>query len=694
MKRKQIASLFAVAICCCSVQANAEALNAGVQEPIRLEIPAQSPEAVDEERAERYYRLGLAELQRGYDARAADAFREAIRADWTDARVYWERGKLFQRWGDKSQANYASMMSVVLATEVYYMMSPETEKNHAEKRQENFGFAGSGPANAYCAALWEYERALALGFAEAKPVEIARRRGAIYGGLAALAATVLRMEREEATNFHLFDLLEPDQRAARAAWRRQDKTLLRQSASHVETDFDKALLYYSEALRLSPTDAEAYADRGAVYYNRGRFRSAEAGAPSGYWAERFVRRTLPENAPQFDLRDYAQAAADYKRALALKPQDGTLWLALGRVYESAYADANALAAYTHAAEQPQTRVVAMYNRAKLHLSIDERDKALEDMHIYLSEHKDMSFGIQMYRQIDAFKNSMEEIVELTNKIDVAPQDGALYEARAAVWARAWKFLQAIDDYSQAEKRGVQNAALYWNRGKCYWELAKLPPHDTYKLSPPAQNNLIKGFRKSALADYERAGALGYLDGASKEEKTKYYSSRANARLSQRQYAAASADLTQMIRSDETSIECYFKRSLCYRKAGFYHLAASDLLQVLLRRSAQATASYVQEDYAVRAYRALGELYADDLHDDAKALEAYDALLRLSPKDDGTRLRRALLLDRLGEEVKAATEFRLLQKGSKAKLRERIPETYRLPLEAAQAEEQARKKGGA
>lgn len=121
--------------------------------------------------------------------------------------------------------------------------------------------------------------------------------------------------------------------------------------------------------------------------------------------------------------------------------------------------------------------------------------------ILYKKHRDMSFGLQMYRQIDALKNNMEEIVELTGKIAATTQDGTLYEARAAAWARMWKFSQAIDDYSQAEKRGVRSAALYWKRGKCYWELTDFPSFIVYDLSETAQEEL----RAHAHADFERAG---------------------------------------------------------------------------------------------------------------------------------------------------------------------------------------------
>lgn len=218
-------------------------------------------------------------------------------------------------------------------------------------------------------------------------------------------------------------------------------------------------------------------------------------------------------------------------------------------------------------------------------------------------------------------------------------------------------------------------------------MADFPPDDVYKLPRAELKAAIKEFLANAYADFEQAGALGYLDSASEEEKTIFYSTRASARLLHKQYAATTSDLTQMIRRGEANAECYFKRSFCYQQAGLYHLAASDLLQILLRRYPTEYEPYYEpEANDVRAYRKLAKLYADDLRDDAKALEAYDALLRLSPKDDDARLRRALLLDRMGEGTKAAEDFRLLQKDAKAKLLERIPEKYRLPLEAAQEEE--------
>lgn len=57
----------------------------------------------------------------------------------------------------------------------------------------------------------------------------------------------------------------------------------------------------------------------------------------------------------------------------------------------------------------------------------------------------------------------------------------------------------------------------------------------------------------------------------------------------------------------------------------------------LRRRTKDTKEDYQRKEAVRAYRRLAELYADDLHDDAKTLECYEALLRLEPEDNKARI---------------------------------------------------------
>src|SRR5262249_28231960 len=83
---------------------------------------------------------------------------------------------------------------------------------------------------------------------------------------------------------------------------------------------DKAIAAYTEAIRLNPSFAQAYTDRGVIYYRLDRYDEAIA----DYEKSLDLR---PQHAPTYFNRagayrqkgDTVQAIADYSKALELDP---------------------------------------------------------------------------------------------------------------------------------------------------------------------------------------------------------------------------------------------------------------------------------------------------------------------------------------------------------------------------------------
>lgn len=136
-----------------------------------------------------------------------------------------------------------------------------------------------------------------------------------------------------------------------------------------------------------------------------------------------------------------------------------------------------------------------------------------------------------------------------------------------MWAREWKFKEAIRDYDWAEKYGVKMDVLYWKRGESYRKMNLDKDNDANR----GRNHLIA----SLLSDYAKAEALGYPNDAVEEEAVKVYLKRISLHRSLQQYEIATKDFTQVIRRQEKNGSAYFDRNDCYRKIGMYHLAAAD-----------------------------------------------------------------------------------------------------------------------
>lgn len=648
MKRKRMAWLLAIALCCGGMQAEAAQTSETARRLEALGVPTQSPEAVDKERAERYYRLGLAALEQRDAYRALDAFREAIRADRMDARLYWARGKVLQQVGDENRRDRDRRITGVFVRELEYAFVPHKRRGEMEDRQNFLQFylrESKTLTKAYSAALWNYAQAMALGSSGATTAELFRRCGVVYSGRAEHAATILRFKREEDEYFRFLNLLEPQKQAEHEIWQRQKQNTIEAAATRVEGEFDKALESYDEALRLNPQDADAYAGRGAVYYERGRYRLVKAGAPSAYWAERFTWRTMPENATRYNFSDDWRAIADFKRAQRLRPKDGRIWNALGKAYEAVQAVDKAVDSYNRALRQPGMPLDDSYGR--MFLYVDAKRKKITDLpkSVLKKIDNDIGYEIDSRQRFDHARNTMEDILSITEKIAVVPEDGRLYEQRAALWIEFNAYANAVDDYTRAEKYGVKDAVLYEKRCVCYQHLARNLPN--------SQNQQAADFWTRALADWERAKVLDSAE-AWEYEKTDMHLRRARAYTLLKQYQAAADDYTQVLRrSKGKDRQTYWERSECYLNAGKYHLAAADLWQFLLHCKDAGDAS--QRMNAIRAYRRLAELYADDLHDDAKAVACYDAILRLEPQDNQAHSQRAALFIRKGKAAHSGAE---------------------------------------
>lgn len=691
MKRNKILTLLLSCVIYCGGASFALAAPAGT-ESVDLAPSGMRPfgpslfveqvaEAVDKPRNERYYALGMMEMKDNNAWRARAAFSKAIAADRTDWRSYLGRGNAFRQMADDRRSSYRSFAaSVFLNENSPVMKAPHMKKEYAKKREEmmaSFRYPREFVLDIYPAAIRDYDRVLALGPDPAWAVQALRGRGAAHGGLAAFAGDVLRMKRQEDEQLRVEALCgqSPSER-----W--QEETVSDEAAASIEGDFIKALADYGEALRRAPDDASAYAGRAAVYDALGRYRLQAAGAPSGYWAKRALRRQRPEAAERFDLSDYRRAIADYERAAALAPEKASFALKIGDLHMCSYEDDEAFACYARAAAESTAQDSALTAAAGLYLSLDKKEKANAMLHSYLQKHKDMSFAMGVLFSMGSSENVREELLEATDKLATVPEDSKLYAYRADRWRHMLRYPQAVADYTRAVALGEVSAALHWNRGECYQEMK---------------------LWKQALADYERAEASGYLEevrakenvkaktvpkqvggdsrgkwmhlwgneidlrSVRKDEESLFFACRAEALFSLGQFAAAARDYTRVIARDPTLYEFYYRRHLCHKELGLNHLAIADLRLILLRYPEFSD-----------VYAKLGAFYADALDDNVAALASYDEAIRLDGYEY-TLFQRAVLLDRMGETEKAAADFRRWAKNLLPEDSKKIPEKYRAML---------------
>ena len=91
-------------------------------------------------------------------------------------------------------------------------------------------------------------------------------------------------------------------------------------------DYEEAIAYFSQAIRLTPTDVEAWHNRGFAKYRLHRYQEAiadydEALLLDSQFANAYIGRGRAEN----KLKRHADSLADYNEAIRLDPEFAHAW---------------------------------------------------------------------------------------------------------------------------------------------------------------------------------------------------------------------------------------------------------------------------------------------------------------------------------------------------------------------------------
>ena len=201
--------------------------------------------------------------------------------------------------------------------------------------------------------------------------------------------------------------------------------------------YDKAIADYNEAIRLNPTDANAYINRGNA------------------WCAK---------------KDYDKAIADYSEAIRLNPTDAIAYYGRGgtwgnkKEYDQAISDCNE-------AIRLDPRYAAAYcNRGLTWGYKKEYDQAIADCNEAIRLNPtDANAYINRGNAWHAKKDYEQAIADYNEAIRLDPQYAAAYNKRGWTWLNKKDYEQAIADYNEAIRLDSKDALAYWNRGLAWSE---------------------------------------------------------------------------------------------------------------------------------------------------------------------------------------------------------------------------------
>jgi Flp pilus assembly protein TadD len=178
------------------------------------------------------------------------------------------------------------------------------------------------------------------------------------------------------------------------------------------------------------------------------------------------------------------------------------------------------------------------------------------------------------------------IADLTQAIDLDPNDAVAYNDRAYAYVGKGRFDLAVADLTQALRVKPDYLVAYYNRGSAYtnngqYDLAiadltqalRIDPNYTIAYNRRGYDYIMKGQYNLAIADLTRAVSLN-------ANYALAYANRGTAYTGQGRYYLAIADYTQAVRIDPSLARAYTGRGEAYEKVGRDDLAMADYTSAL------------------------------------------------------------------------------------------------------------------
>ncbi len=306
-------------------------------------------------------------------------------------------------------------------------------------------------------------------------------------------------------------------------------------------DYDLALSYFAEALRLDPRCTAAYTSRAWVYNQVGRYDEVVADCNQAL-------RLDPKCARAFQSRGWAyhckkqtsRSLADLSQALRLNPNLHGAYYDRGRGHADARNFDQAIADYTDAIRLSSQWAWAYFYRGRAYFDKMEYIRAEADLSraIQLDPKNAWAYNIRGHVHSQT-GDPGRAIADYTQALTLDPKFAWPHQNRGALHLKAGRFDQAIRDCSAALRLDPKMTSAYVSRGQAY--------HRTRDYG-------------RAVADFTQAIRLD-------PHQALVYNERGLSYYCQKDTARAIADFTRAIKRNPKFVVAYRNRSLAYKAKG-------------------------------------------------------------------------------------------------------------------------------
>lgn len=159
--------------------------------------------------------------------------------------------------------------------------------------------------------------------------------------------------------------------------------VLKGDRAFFEEDYNRAILFYDEAIKIDPKYEYAYLSRGSAYHNLEKYDKAieDYSKAIEYNPEDLVAY-INRGIAYGKIEKYGKAIEDYSKAIELKPEDVDVYLFRGDAYLNLKEHDKAIESFSKAIALKSDSITAYSGRAIAYDSIGETEKAMADIKMY------------------------------------------------------------------------------------------------------------------------------------------------------------------------------------------------------------------------------------------------------------------------------------------------------------------------
>ncbi len=223
-------------------------------------------------------------------------------------------------------------------------------------------------------------------------------------------------------------------------------------------EYDLAIAYYDEAIRLDPGDAHTYYHRGLVYDSQKQHELAidDYDEAISLKRENHAEFYYARGNANFSMEQYSSAIKDYNEVLLIFPSDGNCHYRRGlakaalKQYKTAIADYDeAIRRFPRHIEFYRWRGFAKYELEQYEEAIADYDEAIR---IYPHDRKSYyQRGLAKYelQQYATAISDYNKAISLSNPLNMDPDDAYIYYQRALAKKESGRSEEAIADLQTA-----------------------------------------------------------------------------------------------------------------------------------------------------------------------------------------------------------------------------------------------------